>query len=168
MPQSSLARSVDSESFRAVLGCFATGVTVVTTRDDEGAAHAITVGSFTSVSLEPPLILYCLGKSAFGFEVFAAATGFAVNVLAADQSGLSDRFAREVPDAFPDLATSTWVTGSPVIEEGLAALDCERAACHEAGDHLIVVGRVKALGLLRQSDPLVYCRGRYRGLQSFS
>ncbi len=160
----SRADSVEPESLRAALGQFATGVTVVTTRDGQGTCHGMTVNSFTSVSLDPPLVLYCLGKDSFDFRAFAEAETFVVNVLASDQRALSDRFALAVADPYPDLAAIAWSTGSPVLKESLAAFDCARESVHDAGDHLIMVGRVKRFAVLRETEPLVYFRGRYRRL----
>jgi len=161
----SKAGSLDVASLRAAHGRFATGVAVVTACDTQGERHGITVNSFTSVSLDPPLVLYCLAREAFGFAAFAEAPAFAVNVLALEQKDLSDRFAREVRDAYPDLAVTTWATGSPVIEDSLAAFDCTREAVHDAGDHLIVVGRVERFALLREAEPLIYFRGAYGRLE---
>lgn len=157
--------TVDEADLRRVLGRFATGVTVVTARDADGRPCAITVNAFTSVSLDPPLILYCLGKFAFNFDVFADAEAFAVNILSADQQALSDRFARRAKDDLGDLALRRLATGSPVLAECLAALDCETEARHDAGDHLIIVGRVRALDPPRGAEPLVYFGSRYRRLK---
>ena len=153
---------VDEAELRCVLGHFATGITVVTGRDEKRRPRAVTVNAFTSVSLDPPLVLYCLGKCAFNFKVFANAKAFAVNILSEDQQSLSDRFAREAEDDFPDLPVTELATGSPVLAECLAALDCETYAIHEAGDHLIVVGRVRALKEPHEAQPLLYFGRRYR------
>ena len=161
----SAGTQIDGAAFRRVLGRFATGVTVITARDDAGQHRAITVNSFTSVSLDPPLILYCLGTSAFRFAVFARAKTFAINILRADQEDLSDRFARESDDDFADLATIEMATGSPMLADCLAALDCELEAVHDAGDHGIVVGRVAALHqAAADPGPLVYYGSAYRRL----
>lgn len=156
----------DEPRFRDVLRQFATGITVVTGRDEERRPRAVTVNSFASVSLDPPLVLYCLGRSAFNFDVFAKAKAFAINILSADQQALSDRFAREAEDELADLELTELETGSPVLSGCLAVLDCETEKIHEAGDHLIIVGRVAALDLSRESDPLIYFRSRYRNLKS--
>ena len=155
--------------FRLALSHFATGITIVTARDHGRRPHGITVNSFTSVSLDPPLVLYCLGKSAFHFDVFAKAEAFAVNVLSADGQALSDRFAREAQDNFDGLAVTELASGSPVLANCLAVLDCEREAVHEAGDHLIVVGRVTAFEVpggpeVDETQPLLYYRSGYRRL----
>lgn len=155
---------VNPTELRAVLGAFATGIAVVTTRDAQGAQRAITVNSFSSVSLDPPLILFCLDKAAFHYEGFASAEAFAVNILSAGQEALSNRFASEAEDGFEDLETEALATGSPILAGALAALDCRREAAHDAGDHQILIGRVAALRAPRAADPLLYFRGAYAGL----
>ena len=152
---------VDEAEFRAALSRFATGVVIVTARDREGRSSAITVNAFTSVSLDPPLVLFCLGKSAFKFGVFAETDAFAINILGTDQQALSDRFAREADDDFSDVSVGELATGSPVLTGCLAALDCETETRHEAGDHLIIVGRVKALDMRSGGCPLLYFDSRY-------
>ena len=155
---------IDEAELRFALSHYSTGITVVTCRDGQELARAITVNAFTGVSLDPPLILYCLGKSAFNFAAFAEARAFAVNILSADQKALSNRFAREVEDDFADLPVSELATGSPLLADCLGAFDCETEALHEAGDHLIVVGRVVALSVPREAPPLLYFRSGYRGI----
>ena len=157
---------VDGAELRFVMSHFATGITVVTGRDAERRPRAITVNAFTSLSLDPPLVLYCLDRSAFHFDVLSKAEDFAVSMLADDQRALSERFAREAEDDFSDLSTFELKTGSPVLAGCLAALDCETAARHEAGDHLLVVGRVTALHVTDAAEPLVYFRGDYRRLRT--
>ncbi len=157
---------VDGAELRFVMSHFATGITVVTGRDEERRARAITVNAFTSLSLDPPLVLYCLDRSAFHFDVFSKAKAFAVNILAADQQALSERFAREAEDDLADLDAFEMRTGSPVLAGCLAALDCETAALHEAGDHLIVIGRVTGLQVTDATEPLIYFRGDYRRLRT--
>ena len=156
---------VDRAKLRSVLSNFATGITVVTGRDQMRRPRAITVNAFTSLSLDPPLVLYCLDRSAFHFDVFSKANAFAVNILAADQQALSDRFAREAEDDFADWDTVTLTTGSPILTGCLANLDCETEALHEFGDHVIVIGRVTGLNVTGPTEPLVYFRGGYRRLQ---
>lgn len=159
---------VDETDLRFVLGHFATGITVVTGRGEDRRPCAITVNAFTSLSLDPPLILYCLDRSAFHFDVFSNAKAFAVNILSEDQQVLSERFASEADDDFPDLPVTELATGSPVLVGCLAALDCQTYAIHEAGDHLIVVGHVRALKKPHEAQPLTYFRGRYRRLKGLS
>jgi len=157
--------SLGEAEFRRSLSCFATGITVVTTSDHQGQTRAMTVNTFTSVSLDPPLVLYCLGNSAFHFHVFARAESFAVNVLHANQQVLSDRFSREHDDDLADLKTGRLSTGSPVLLEALTALDCTMHAKHEAGDHLIILGEVQAIKNGPRFDPLLFFRSEYRALR---
>ena len=157
---------VDGAGLRFVMSRFATGIAVVAGRDEERRPRAITVNAFSSLSLDPPLVLYCLDRSAFHFDVFSKAEAFAVSILAADQQALSERFAREAEDDFADLSAFELTTGCPVLAGCLAALDCETAARHEAGDHLIVIGRVTALHVRDAAEPLIYFRGDYRRLRT--
>ena len=156
---------VNEASFRAALGRFATGVVIVTAHNQAGRPRAITVNAFTSVSLDPPLVLFCLGKSAFHFDVFAEAKAFAINVLSADQEALSNRFAQESEDDLTDLSTRTLSTGSPILPGCLTALDCRTEKQCDAGDHLIVIGRVHAIDEIANSEPLLYFESGYRGLR---
>ncbi len=156
---------VDEREFRLALSRFATGVAVVTTRNHSGEAFAITVNAFTSVSLDPPLILFCLGKPAFNYEAFSRADAFAINFLSSDQQALSDRFAREAKDHFPDLQTGRLMTGSPILPGCLGTLDCTTEACHEAGDHLIIIGRVGVVDFRADLQPLIYFGSRYGELK---
>ncbi len=155
---------VNGERFRQALGRFATGIVIITTRNGVGRPRAITVNAFTSVSLDPPLILFCLGKSSFHFDVFAEAQSFAVNVLRDDQRALSNRFAGETEDDLADLSCKGLVTGSPILPGCLTALDCATETQHDAGDHLIVIGRVLAIDEIASGDPLIYFESGYRRL----
>jgi flavin reductase (DIM6/NTAB) family NADH-FMN oxidoreductase RutF len=156
--------SIDPSAFRAVLGRYATGVTIVTTRTPEGRPTGLTVNSFTSVSLEPPLVLFCLDRAAGSGPAFAASDCFAVNILAAGQASVSARFADPVAARFVNDGTTAWETGAPILPDALAALDCRVHARHEGGDHVILVGRVLRAEVLRDGPPLVYWRGTYQGL----
>ena len=156
---------VAPDDFRAVLGRFATGITVVTTTSPNGTPVGLTVNSFTSVSLDPPLVLFCLDRAAGSLEAFQASGGFAVNILAAGQEAISARFADPDAPRFSADRTERWVTGAPILSDALAALDCSVSARHEGGDHVIMVGRVERLGILSDGDPLVYWRGDYRRLR---
>lgn len=156
--------SIDPSAFRAVLGRYATGVTIVTTRGADRRLSGLTVNSFTSVSLEPPLVLFCLDRAAGSGPAFAASDCFAVNILAGDQATVSARFADPVAPRFVDDGTTVWETGAPILNDALAALDCRVHARHDGGDHVILVGRVLRAGVLRDEPPLVYWRGGYRGL----
>lgn len=154
----------DAADFRAVLGRYATGVTVVTTHPDGGPAAGLTVNSFTSVSLDPPLVLFCLDRDAGSVGAFTKAPGFAVNILCTGQEEVSARFADPDADRFVRERTTVWMTGAPILTDALAALDCSRHAVHDGGDHVILVGKVLKLEVLADGDPLVYWRGGYRRL----
>lgn len=156
--------SIDPSAFRAVLGRYATGVAVVTTRTGDGRVCGLTVNSFTSVSLEPPLVLFCLDRDAGSGPAFASSDCFAVNILEAGQAPVSARFADPVAARFVDDGTTVWETGAPILTAALAALDCRVHARHEGGDHVILVGRVLRAEVIRDGSPLVYWRGGYRGL----
>lgn len=154
----------DARLLRDVLGCFATGITVVTTRDASGRPLGLTANSFTSVSLDPPLVLFCLGRGGGSLDAFSNARHFAVNVLGAAQQALSNRFAAAIDDRFATVDWRPSFHGSPLLDHALAHIDCERHALHDGGDHLIVVGRVLTAHCAPQRDPLLYFRGRYRRL----
>jgi len=154
---------IDQRAFRDAMGCFATGVCLATSKAGDGSPVGLTVNSFTSVSLDPPLVLFCLDKAADCLDVFTTASGFAITVLAADQQELSVRFAGH-PDRWAGVATEIWESGAPVVTGGLAAMDCARHAVHDAGDHVILVGRVLRLHSRPEGAPLLYFRGGYAGL----
>jgi flavin reductase (DIM6/NTAB) family NADH-FMN oxidoreductase RutF len=154
----------DSKLFRAVLGRFTTGIAVVTTRAADGTPIGMTVNSLTSVSLDPPLVLYCLGRDSQNYETFAGAEGFAFSILGEGQEAVSARFARrDLQDRFNGIAVSAGVTGAPLIDGALATIDCRRERAVEAGDHLIVIGRVVHLAA-GDGAPLAYFRGGYARL----
>jgi len=156
--------SIDPSAFRAVLGRYATGVTVVTTRGADNRPSGLTVNSFTSVSLDPPLVLFCLDRAAGSGPAFAASDCFAVNILAAGQTQVSARFADPVASRFVNDGIMVWETGAPILVDALAALDCRVHARHDGGDHVVLVGRVLRAEVIRDAPPLVYWRGDYRGL----
>lgn len=153
------------ETLRQVLGAFATGVAVITTGRAGQNACAMTVNSFTSVSLDPPLVLFCVDRAAFHLNRFLDADDFAVNILTGAQQDLSNRFAQEAVDGFDDLDTTRLTTGCPVFADALAVLDCEVETRHDAGDHVIVLGRVVALRTPSTEDPLLFYRGAYAGIR---
>lgn len=154
----------ESSAFRRALGCFATGVVVVTARDSHGRNRGITVNSFSSVSLDPPLVLFCLDKAAMSFDTFRQADSFAVNVLGAHQHGLSERFATAAPDKWEGVGYDLWPGELPVLRDCLANLACRRETLYQGGDHLIILGRVERLQTAGDRDPLVYYRSDYRSI----
>ena len=155
---------VDAEDYKRTLACWATGVTIVTARAGD-RIHGMTVSAFTEVSLDPPLVLVCADKSSNTHPVIAEGGVFAVNVLARDQEQLSNRFASKKDEhrRFDSLEIEAGATGAPLLPGTVAALDCRVVAAHDAGDHVIYVGRVEEA---RSSDrePLLYVRGAYGGV----
>ena len=155
---------LDEGALRSALGRFATGVTIVTTRDEAGAPIGLTANSFNSVSLDPPLILWSLARKSINLAVFEASSHFAINILAADQRGLSDRFARPVADRFDSVDWREGAGGVPVIEGSLASFECAAHRQLDGGDHVIFLGRVlrfRAAAAEHDKDPLVYYAGKY-------
>lgn len=154
---------VSNEEFRAALGRFASGVTVVTGKSNDGQPFGITVSAFTSVSLNPPLILVCIDKRSSTHEHFAADRYFAVNILGEDQELQSRRFASKDADKFAGVGYATGATGAPLLDGALACLECRVVHTYEGGDHTVVVGEIEATRL-GDSKPLLYFRGGYARL----
>ena len=152
---------IDKRAFRKALGNFATGVTIITARNADGALVGVTANSFSSVSLEPPLVLWSLDNTAYSRPSFEAAGFFTVNILAADQTELSNRFAsRGEHDKFSGVAFTRGLGGAPVFDGVAASFECRTVAIHDGGDHRIFLGRVEVFadhGL----DPLLFHRGNY-------
>ena len=151
---------MDPDRFRAALGGFLTGVTVVCTRDREGRPAGLTVSSLASVSLDPPLVLFCLDKGASVYDAFADATSFAASILRADQAAVADRFAF-TEDPFEGVTTIAGETGAPVLAERLGVIECDVERVVDGGDHRIFLGRVRAVDWDADAAPLAYFRGRY-------
>lgn len=159
MPDTTVG-GVDTTELRRALGCFVTGVTIVATRKEDSAPIGLTVNSFSSVSLSPPLVLWSLARTAASFEAFAGCDAFSVNILADDQVELSDRFAKSGGDKFAGVPFLSGMGGVPLIDGAVAQFVCRTAARHPAGDHVILIGEVLACS---RSDraPLLYARGGY-------
>ena len=156
--------AVSPEQFRKILGHFATGVTVVTTRLASGERWGFTVNSFTSVSLSPPLVLVCVDHATESFQAMRRAEYFAVNFLAEDQESVSRVFASRSPDRFRHITSSEGPHGSPLLDGCLGFVECRQIASHAHGDHTIIVGEVveaKASG----GHPLLFYRGSYTRLE---
>jgi flavin reductase (DIM6/NTAB) family NADH-FMN oxidoreductase RutF len=149
--------------FRNALRCFAAGVTVVTTRDRDGRPSGLTASAFTSVSLDPPLVLVCVDHAATAHPAFRTHGWFAVNVLRRDQEALSRRFAESGGDKFHGVPCHDGQSGLPLLDGALATLECQLVEAHEAGDHTIFIGRVEG-ATIGGGRPLVYFHGRYHSL----
>lgn len=154
----------DARTLRDGLGCFATGITIVTTVDGEGRPVGLTANSFTSVSLDPPLLLVCIANTATSAPVLREAECFGVNVLQIGQQPASNRFAGRAEDRFSATAWSPGETGVPLLDGSLGSFECKRHAVHEAGDHFILIGEVVRAQYEPRRDPLLYFRGKYRRL----
>lgn len=150
----------DPRALRNAFGAFLTGVTVVTTRNGAGEPIGFTANSFTSVSLDPPLLLVCLAKTSRNFEAMTGSTGFAVNILSEAQKEVSNTFARPVDDRFAAVSWHDGPHGSPVFADVSAWFDCSTHQVVEAGDHVILIGRVEAFEDTGLSG-LGYARGGY-------
>lgn len=149
-----------ARAFRDALGCFGTGVTVITTMTDKGPA-GITANSFASVSLDPALVLWCLANGSARYETFANAQHYAIHVMAEDQHDLAQGFARDGLD-FSHADWTSGLNGVPTLRRALARFDCRLAARHPAGDHLILVGEVLS-ATHRPGKGLMFKRGQYGG-----
>ena len=153
--------SLDPDSFRSVLGRFASGVTIVTARDADGRDQGMTVSAFASLSLEPPLVLVCVDRQATMHAVLESATHFAVNILAAPQEALSRRFSSPDPQRrFEGIGYTRGQTSCALLDDTLAWLECRNVRRHDGGDHSIFVGEVQA-AMARPETPLLYYRGGY-------
>ena len=158
----------DARNFRQALGCFATGITIVTSVGLDGEYLGFTANSFNSVSLDPPLVLFSLDRGAYSLKAFEAAGVFAINILREDQQAVSTAFARALTNKWDGVRTETWHTGSPILIDALANFDCETTSMHDGGDHVIFVGRVLRLRAGGDGRPLLYFRGAYRQLNDVS
>lgn len=152
--------ALDPLELRRTFGAFTTGVTVITALDGGGTAHGVTVNSFASVSLDPPLILWSQALTAFSYPVFRDAERFVINILAQDQTDVSMRFARAGADKFSGIATRRGMGGVPLIEGCSATLECRREAIYPGGDHAVFLGRVERFER-HARPPLVFGGGKY-------
>lgn len=157
---------IDKNEFRRALGLFASGVTVVTTRDASGRLHGITVSAFSSVSLEPPLVLVCIEKNTGSHYAFKESDAFVVNLLAANQRHLSAHFASRLPDKFAGVSYRSGINELPILDNALANLECVLKNSFEAGDHTIFVGQIEKSHISTIGEPLVYFHGNYRELKT--
>ena len=155
---------LDAQVFRSALGCFATGITIVTAVAPTGEPLGVTANSFNSVSLDPPLVLFSLHRAAYSLGAFTEGGHFAVNILREEQRDLSIRFAQAGADKWSGLDYETWSTGAPIITGCLASFECRTRALYDGGDHVIFLGQVLQLRAMDGGRPLLYFRGRYRAI----
>jgi flavin reductase (DIM6/NTAB) family NADH-FMN oxidoreductase RutF len=157
--------TIDPDSFRSVLGRFASGITVVTTLDAQGRDVGMTVSAFASVSLRPPLVSVCIDHAASMHRAIAGAERFGVNILASDQEALSRRFAAvESSHRFEGIGYERGESGVVLLDDALGHMECLRVAQHEAGDHTLFIGEVER-AVARDARPLLYYRGGYAQLE---
>ena len=157
---------LDKHVLRQVMGQFATGITVVTTHLN-GKNYGFTANSFTSASLEPPLVLFCLNKTSEGCQEFIESGCFAINILAHNQTEISNRFANsklEPHQRFEGLAIEQAKTGSPILQNTMGWFDCQLKTHYDGGDHWIFIGEVVDLFRSEENEPLIYFGGKYRSL----
>ena len=156
------ASAIEPTLFRQLLGCFPTGVAVITTCDADGRPIGLTCNSFSSVSLEPPLVLFSLRKASRLVGAFTGAKGFAINILSERQDALSGRFASsKIEDKFEGVAWRSGGMALPVIDDCLASFECSVYACHEAGDHYVFIGEVRHMSGGCGDQALVFYKGAY-------
>ena len=151
----------DSRQFRDALGMFATGVTIVTARAFDGTLVGLTANSFNSVSLTPPLVLWSLSRRAGSMPVFSRGSHYAINILAADQKALAERFAMRDIDRFAGVAWHEGAGGAPVLAGAAAVFECANRSQYEEGDHVIFVGEVERCMRDAAAQPLIFHGGRY-------
>lgn len=162
-PSTFSTQIIDTRDLRDALGAFATGVTIVTALMPSGEPIGFTANSFTSVSLDPPLILVCIAKSAAGYAAYISANAFCVNMLSTHQRDLSGMFARRGADKFDGITWHQAMTGSPILNGGVGHFDCEMHEVVEAGDHAILIGRVVGFDA-NDAEPLCFHQGKYAAL----
>jgi flavin reductase (DIM6/NTAB) family NADH-FMN oxidoreductase RutF len=152
---------IDSKIFRETLGRFACGVTIATTVYN-GQNYGITISSFTSLSLDPPLVLFCLKKASMMFEAFSQASNFAINILSVEQEWISQQFAFSKSDKWQDVDISYTDLGNlPIISDAIAYIECQKETLYEGGDHMIFIGRVIDLEVQNDLPPLLYYKSGY-------
>jgi flavin reductase (DIM6/NTAB) family NADH-FMN oxidoreductase RutF len=154
---------VTSDQFRQVMGSFATGITVITTRDQEGNPYGLTVNSFTSVSLNPLLVLACLDLKLSGLQAFKDSKHFGVSMLSEHQEDMSRMFAKKDSERPPSIYFDGKL-GMPLLHNSLAIMECETVQIYEGGDHLIFLGEVKSAEVHGTGHPLLFFRGKYHRL----
>ncbi|MCA1623684.1 MAG: flavin reductase family protein [Acidobacteria bacterium] len=156
--------AIGRDEFRAALAHFASGVTVVTTRDDEGYLHGITVSAFCSLSLNPPLILICIDKRTGSHYAFTESKFFVVNILHEKQQHYADRFASNLPNKFERIEFLTNAKGIPILKDALVNLECELINSYNNGDHTIFVGQIERT-VINDGKPLIYFSGNYHKIK---
>ena len=155
--------AIEAQELRRVMGHFATGVAVITTKDKEGTPNGLTANAFMSLSLEPPLVIISVDKKATCYDCFEPDNGFTVNFLSEDQEEISRRFATKGADKFADLNWRPGGNGAALLDGALGSVECKITQCHDGGDHTIVIGEI--LNVAANGDrPLLFFKGKYQKL----
>ena len=160
-PRQAQPPSFSAREFRAALGMFATGVTIVTARAPDGQVIGLTANSFNSVSLTPPLVLWSLSRAAASLPVFATGSHYAINILASDQKALAERFALKGADRWQGVSFDLGVGGAPLLHGAAASFECFNRSRYEEGDHVIFVGEVERCAWREGASPLLFHGGRF-------
>ena len=160
-PRKAQPPSFSTLEFRTALGMFATGVTIVTARSQDGGVIGLTANSFNSVSLDPPLVLWSLARAAATMAAFRNGSHYAINVLAADQKALAERFAVRGADRFKDVGYGEGIGGAPLLDGAAATFECFNRSRYEEGDHVIFVGEVERCSFRPGASPLLFHGGRF-------
>ncbi|HVD59416.1 MAG TPA: flavin reductase family protein [Gemmatimonadaceae bacterium] len=155
---------IDQDEFRSVMGRFASGVTVVTSMNAEGEDQGMTVSAFCSLSLDPPLVLFCIDRAASMYSSLANAPGFIINILSEKQEALARRFSGLDPNRFDGIGYTRGLNGMVILDDVLGYIECRRVAAHLGGDHCIYIGEVEA-ATATDARPLLYYRGGYAQLE---
>lgn len=153
--------TISKQEFRSALSLFASGVTVVTTKDNDGKLHGITVSAFCSVSLTPPLVLICIEKDTGSHHAFEQSRVFVINILRENQQHISNHFASPLENKFNGISYRTGIEDLPVLENALANLECRLRHAYDGGDHTIFVGEIEK-ATVSDGNPLLYFHGNYR------
>ncbi|MDM0111661.1 flavin reductase family protein [Variovorax sp. J22R133] len=160
-PKRAQAPSFTAEEFRDALGMFATGVTIVTARSANGVLVGLTANSFNSVSIDPPLVLWSLSRGAGSMPAMRTGSHYAINILAANQKDLAERFAKKDVDRWADVQFSTGIGGAPVLVGAAASFECFNRSRYDEGDHVIFVGEVERCTHRAGAAPLLFHGGRF-------
>lgn len=164
-PRQSCASTLDPARLRRAFGLYPTGVAVATAMDPASGPLGMTINSFVSVSLEPPLVSFSIGRTAAGLHAWLRAPGYALNVLARNQEHLSSQFARAHTDKWRDVSFAPGLHGAPLLDGAVACFECGRYEALAGGDHVIFLARIERFVGSDQNDPLVFHRGRYAGVE---
>jgi flavin reductase (DIM6/NTAB) family NADH-FMN oxidoreductase RutF len=160
-PRQAQPPGFSTHEFRAALGMFATGVTIVTARTTDGLVVGLTANSFNSVSLDPPLVLWSLARAAASLPAFSAGSHYAINILAAEQKLLAERFARKGADRWAGVSFSEGMGGAPLLAGAAATFECFNRSRYEEGDHVIFVGEVERCSWRPGASPLLFHGGQF-------